>query len=317
MPRIPRQLRRFLPFVISIALIIVLIGYAPWNDVGDILDDLTFTYLLTLFLLSVAYYSLKTVRFWYLLKAMEIHQPFRVVALSYISAQPVSILPGGELYRSRELERHTGVPIKRSVAQFTMQGLLEGAAMATLAIISALFLGKLRIPFICLGILVILGIVAIYKGGIANAGRVLNKLPFVEVHDQTLEKLSHRHREVLRWRWFSLLYGISIVVEIVGSAIAYFSVAAVGGHIGIPQAVLAYVIPIIIGFVSLLPAGLGISEQSAIGIMLLSNIKIATAVAGTLLMRVSIVGTGLVYGGVALLWGQRRLKRLQPAGKKA
>lgn len=312
-----KKFRKFVPLLISIALIVVLIGYAPWNDVGEILDDLTLTHLLTLFLLSVAYYALKTVRFWYLLKAMEIHQPFWVVSLSYISAQPVSLLPGGELYRSRELERHTGVPFKKSAAQFTMQGLLEGSAMVTLAIISALFLGTLRAPFICLGILIILGIVGIAKGGIVNAGRLLNKLPFLEVSDQELERFSKRHRAVLRWQWFLWLYGISIFVEIVGSAIAYFSVAAVGGHIGISQAVLAYVIPVIIGFVSLLPAGLGISEQSAIGIMLLSNIKIATAVAGTLLMRVTIVAMGLVYGGIALLLGHYRLKQLQPAGKKS
>ena len=98
---------------------------------------------------------------------------------------------------------------------------------------------------------------------------------------------------------------------VIGSGIAYISVAAVGGHIGVPQAVLAYVIPIIIGFVSLLPAGLGISEQSAIGIMLLSIISVAVAVAGTLIMRVSIVLTGIAYGTVALLLGRWRLTRIE------
>jgi uncharacterized protein (TIRG00374 family) len=304
-----KYIRRFLPIAISIVLIIVLIGYAPWNEVGSIADDITFTHIMELLLLSVAYYALKTIRFWYLLKAMDIHQPFWIVSLSYLSAQPVSLLPGGELYRSRSLEQHTGVPISRSVAQFTMQGILEGTAMVTLAIISALALGKLRILFICLGAVLVASIFLINRGGITNAGHLLNRLPFLNIRDETLEKLSEHHRAVLRFRWFSLLYGISLLVEAVGSAIAYVSVAAVGGHIGIPQAVLAYVIPIIIGFVSLLPAGLGISEQSAIGIMLLSNVKIAVAVAGTLIMRVSIVLTGLVYGLAALLVGRRRLKR--------
>jgi uncharacterized protein (TIRG00374 family) len=308
-----RYIRRFLPIAISIALIIVLIGYAPWNEVGSIADDISFTHIMELFLLSVAYYALKTVRFWYLLKAMDIHQPFWVVSLSYLSAQPVSLLPGGELYRSRSLEQHTGVPVGRSVAQFTMQGILEGTAMVTLAIISALALGKLRLLFICLGAFLAISIYLISRGGVANAGRLLNRLPFLNIRDETLEKLSEHHRAVLRWRWFSLLYGISLLVEIVGSTIAYVSVAAVGGHIGLPQAVLAYVIPIIIGFVSLLPAGLGISEQSAIGIMLLSHIKIAVAVAGTLIMRVSIVLTGVAYGIIALVIGRRRLKRLQAA----
>lgn len=310
MPRIAKKIRKIIPFAISVALIIVLIGYAPWNDVGSIADDISFTHIMELLLLSVAYYALKTVRFWYLLKAMEIHQPFGVVSLSYISAQPVSLLPGGELYRSRTLEQHTGVPISRSIAQFTMQGILEGAAMVTLAIISAIFLGTLRLLFIILGVLLIASIVLINRGGVANAGRLLNRLPFVDIDDKLLERISDRHRAVLRWRWFTLLYGLSLLVEGVGSVIAYVSVAAVGGHIGAPEAVLAYVIPVIIGFVSFLPAGLGISEQSAIGIMLLSDVKIAVAVAGTLIMRVSIVLTGVVYGAAALLIGQRRLRRM-------
>lgn len=310
MPRIAKKIRKTIPFAISIVLIIVLIGYAPWNEVGDIIDDISFAHILELLLLSVAYYALKTARFWYLLKAMEIRQPFGVVALSYISAQPVSLLPGGELYRSRTLEQHTGVPVRRSIAQFTMQGILEGAAMVTLAIISAIFLGTLRLLFITLGVLLIVSIVLINRGGVANAGRLLNHLPFLNIEESLLEKVSDRHRAVLRWRWFTLLYGLSLLVEGVGSVIAYVSVAAVGGHIGAPQAVLAYVIPVIIGFVSLLPAGLGISEQSAIGIMLLSDIEIAVAVAGTLIMRVSIVFTGVAYGAIALLIGHRRLRRI-------
>lgn len=302
-----KKFRKYFPLLVSAALIIVLIGYAPWRDVGDIIEDISVSGVIVLVLLSLVYYALKTLRFWYLLKAMDIHKPFWVVSLSYLSAQPVSILPGGELYRSRALEQHTGVPLRRSVGQFTMQGILEGTAMVTLAIIAALFLGKLRVPFIALGFLLVISIVLINRGGVAKAGRILNRLPFLNLHDQDLEAISNHHQAVLRWQWFLWLYALSIAIELVGSAIALASVASIGAHIDIYQAILVYVIPVIVGFVSFLPAGLGISEQSAVGIMLLSNMRIATAVTATLLMRLAIVGLGMVYGGIALIFGRRRL----------
>lgn len=313
----PWRFRRYLPLFISVALVVVLVAYTPWNDVGSIADDISLASILGLLGLSILYYGLKTLRFWYLLKAMDIHQPLSIVGLSYLSAQPVSLLPGGELYRSRTLERHTGVPMQRSVAQFTMQGVLEGSAMVTLAIISAIFLGKLRVPFICLGVVIVVGIVLINRNGVANLGKILNRVPFLEIEDDSLKHLNRHHKAVMRWQWFSWLYALSICIELVGSAVALLSVASLGGHISVAQAVLVYVIPVIVGFVSFLPAGLGISEQSAVGIMLLSSVSIATAVASTLLMRITIVGTGLAYGAAALFFGRRRLKRLQPARKRA
>jgi uncharacterized membrane protein YbhN (UPF0104 family) len=96
-----KRLKRVLPFIISLLLVGVLAGYAPWGEVGHIFADFDAGTIVGLVGLSLVYYALKTVRFWYLLQAMGINQPFKLVALSYMSAQPVTLLPAGELYRSR------------------------------------------------------------------------------------------------------------------------------------------------------------------------------------------------------------------------
>ncbi len=305
-----KRLSRFAPIVISVALLIVLIGYAPWDKVGSILGDFDAGTVATLIALSLAYYALKSVRFWYLLKAMEINEPFWVVTLSYISAQPVTLLPAGEIYRSHALERHTGVPVRHSLPQFTMQGVLEGAAIATLAVISALALGTLRIPVLILATVVLIVTIAIGRGYVANITRILNRLPFINVTNRNIEQFSERHRAVLSLHWLPFLYGISLIIEAVGSAIAYTAVVGLGAHINVYQAVLVYSLPLVVGFVSLLPAGLGVSEQSAVGILLLANVSVAHAVASTLIMRVTIVGLGVVYGGFAMIIGRVRLQRV-------
>ena len=305
-----KRFKRALPFAISALLIGVLAGYAPWGEVGHIFADFDISTIIILVVLSLVYYALKTVRFWYLLQAMGIKQPLKIVALSYMSAQPVTLLPAGELYRSHSLEKHTGVPVKDSLPQFTTQGLLEGAAMATLSIFSALALGTLRLLVIGIAIIVLICMIGISRGYLVNFSQFLNRLPFLHLKNSSIEQFSKQHKDILSWHWLPLLYGISLVIEGVGAGIAYASVTGLGGHINAYQAILAYAVPIILGFVSLLPGGFGVSEQSAVGVLLLSDLKVATAVAATLVMRVTIVGLGVVYGGIAFLISRTHLKKL-------
>jgi uncharacterized protein (TIRG00374 family) len=304
-----KQFKKIAPFVISMVLLAILIGYAPWGEVGKILSDFDWTTIIILIVLSLAYYGLKAFRFWWLLIAMGIRKPFRLVALSYISAQPASLLPGGEVFRSHALEQHTGVPVKKSIPQFTMQGILEGAGLATVMLASALALHALRIPALILTFAVIIGLAGLTSGYLVPFLRLLNHLPYVDISEKSIYRFSESHKEVLNGKWLPPMYALSLLTEVIGAAIAYTSIHGLGGHINVWQAGLMYVIPVIVGFVSLLPGGFGLSEQSAIGVLLLSDVTTALAVAGTLIMRVTIVGLGVLYGVIALSIGQMRLRQ--------
>ena len=305
-----KNLKKVLPFAISVVLLAVLAGYAPWDEVAKIVtQELHASTLIYLFLLSLGYYSLKAFRFWLLLVAMGIRKPFYLVALSYISAQPASLLPGGEIFRSHALKQQTGVPVKKSIAQFTMQGILEGAGLATVMIISTLALHALRVPAIILGVLVIASLYALARGYLVPFLHALNKLPFIDVSEKSIHHFNERHKDVLNRKWLPPMYVLSLVTEVIGTMIAYVSIHGLGGDINIWQAGLMYVIPVIVGFISLLPGGFGLSEQSSIGILLLSNVTTAMAVAGTLVMRVTIVGLGVIFGTIALLISHLRLRQ--------
>ncbi|HEX7633597.1 MAG TPA: lysylphosphatidylglycerol synthase transmembrane domain-containing protein [Candidatus Saccharimonadales bacterium] len=300
--------KRVIPVIISVILLAILAGYAPWGQVGHILADLDLSTILILVGLSLLYYGSKVARYWYLLRAMGIKKvQLRPVVVSYISAQPVSLLPAGEIYRSHALERYTGVPLSKSIPQFTLQGLLEGAALGSVAFVSALALQTLRLPFLVFGMMVIACVLAIRAGHLVGFVRLLNKLPFVNVTEKTIDDLNKRHAAVLTRKRLPFLFGLSILTELIGAAIAYTSVVGLGGHLNIFHAALFYVIPILVGFFSLLPGGFGASEHSAIGVLLLSDVTVGQAVASTLVMRVTIVGLGVLYGVLAELYGRRVL----------
>ena len=289
-------LKKVVPVLISLVLIGLIVSYAPWPAVYKALTKLSPAVILLLLAISTAHFFLKAVRFHFLLQAMGIREPFGMVFLSYMSAQPVSLLPGGEIYRTRTLEKLTGVPMKKSIPTFTTQGLLEGGTMAVLGLICALAIGTLRTPVLILTLLILVSIFLIESGYMMKLLPVLNKLPLVSISRQRIEEFTKSNQAIFTWRWMPILLALSFLVEALGAAVPYVAAKGLGDEISVFQAVLMYIVPVLVGFISLLPGGFGAAEQSAIGIMLLSGASIAIAVAVTLVMRVSLVVVGFIYG---------------------
>lgn len=308
-----KKFRRFVPVVICVLLLIVLAGYAPWKEVGKALAALhprTYAYL---FVLSITYYAIKAVRFWMMLRTLEIYQPPGVSILSYMVAQPVTLLPAGEIYRCKVLERETGVPMRDSLPTFTMQGLLEGAAMTAVGVIGAMAVGELRLPIIGITIAFIFVLLGVQRGYMEHFLAFFNKLPYINIGRARLKKFSRGNQAMLSSRTFPALLVISIVIELLGAAIAYVSVVGLGGQLSLFESILTYVIPLILSFVSFIPGGLGVSEQGTIGIILLAGNPLTTAVAATLVIRVALVGSGLTYGVLAMAFASLRRSKMMSA----
>lgn len=292
-------LQKILPIIISGFLILVIVGYAPWAEVGRILSQTQPEVIAGLFGLSLLYYASKVYRYWFMLRTLGIKQPLGAVTLTYLAAQPVTLLPAGELYRSEVLKTYRRVPISQSVPTFTAQGLFEGLGMAALGMLAAILLGIQRVPTLILLVLVIIGVLAIRAGLIDHVARPINALPFIHVSRSRLRGFSNRNKALFSGRAFFVLFGLSLVSELVGASIAYLSIVGLGGSIDLLQATLIYIIPVLVGFISLLPGGLGASEQSAIGLFVLMGVPTALAIAATLVMRTTLMGSGIIYSVIA------------------
>jgi uncharacterized membrane protein YbhN (UPF0104 family) len=306
-----KWLRAALPFVISLALLTIILKLAPWEQVFDTLGEVNFSSLVLLFCLSLCYYLAKISRFWYMLRVLKVPLRFVETGKLYLAAQPVSLLPGGEIYRSRIIKLYENVEMERTLPTFATQGLLEGLALATVALLASLTLGIGRFAALMLLVVALVGIGGVRRGYLKNVIGWFNRIPMINLSAQRLQRFSSSSQNLLIGRVLSGLFGLSLLAEIIGVAIVYTSVHGVGGHLTVAQAALLYVIPIIVGFISFLPGGFGASEQVAIGTLLVMGEGAAVAVAATLLMRFWIVISGLLYGLVAFVWLVLTSKRLR------
>lgn len=273
----------------------------PWSTIVHLLKGLKHETVALLLLMSVVYYLAKTLRFWIMLSQLGVKKPFLLVAMSYISAQPVSLLPAGELYRSALLKKYADVPVHKSSPTVVMQGLIEAIVLLTAALIGAISLGKNQILVLAAAVILILLLIAIKRGWLAAAGRSLNKLPFVHLSSQKLDRFFGDNKIFLTWQNLPTLLLMTIFPIAAGIMIVYLAAGSVGSHLSLMQSTIAYCLPVVLSGLSFLPGGLGASEGGTIGLLHLMGMGVPEAVAVTLIVRVFTLGAGLLFGVIGII----------------
>lgn len=294
-------LRRYLPLVLGVIILVVIGVFAPWGKVIPLVAKVKTESLVAMAMLAVGYYAAKTFRFWVMLKLLKIDKPLGRVALLYMAAQPVSVLPAGELYRTVLLEKELGVPVKDSAATITLQGLIEAVVLLGFSLAGAFVLGKDRVAVLAVAVLVILLLVALKRGWLLGGEQLLNKLPFVQISERKFRRFITDHQKLLSARALILIGGLSLIPVICGIVIFYIAAHAVGADITLAQSSIGYCLPVVLSGLSFLPGGIGASEGGTIGILKLINVGTAASFAITLLIRVFTLGAGMIFGLIALL----------------
>lgn len=300
MPLLTR-ISSYLPLMIGLSILLVIALLAPWGKIIDLLLQIPLQIFLALTFLSAVYYASKTVRFWYILRLLDIEAPFKTVSLLYLSGQAFSLLPAGELYRSLLLKKHLGIRISKSSPSVTIQGLVEAIVLLGLSLIGAFIIGQNRIAVGIVGLLLFVLIIALQRGWLGGSLSLINRLPYVSVNQMKFQKFIKSHQELLKPKPLLILVAFSLLPVFSGIGILFIASQAVNFDIQFIQSVIGYSLPVIVSGLSFLPGGLGISEGGTIGMLQLFGASTAAAVTITLLVRIFTLGAGLVYGTIAQL----------------
>lgn len=292
---------RYIPLAIGLIILLIIALLAPWEQIEELLENVPFTILLALFGLSLVYYAAKTLRFWYILHLLNISANLKTVSLLYLSGQPFSLLPAGELYRTVLLKKHLGISISKSSPSVTIQGLVEAIVLIALSLIGALFIGENTLAVGGVGVLLIILIIALQRGWLSKTYSLVGKLPYVSISQKKFQDFIQSHREILAPKPLFILIAFSLVPVISGVGILYLSSKAIGFNIGFVESMIGYSLPVILSGLSFLPGGLGVSEGGSIGILQLFGASAAGAIAITLLVRIFTLVAGLFYGIIAQL----------------
>lgn len=238
-------------------------------------------------------------------------------ALVYLSGYAMTVTPGkvGELIRTVYIKRLTGEPVNRVSAAVAAERITDGAAMLILALIGLLEFNYGR-PFVALALIAFA--IAVY---VLQRPHLLEQLFERFARFRAVDRIHDHARAFLDATGTLMTPRILMqataigVISWAGECVAFFLILYGLGLDAtwtlLLSATFILAVSSIAGGASLLPGGLGVTDASVAGMLVLlvddPSMNRAIAAAATLLIRFATLWLAVLIGAIALTIVQRRV----------
>lgn len=286
----------FLHGAVLVGLIVAGTKYINGGEFTKAIRQFNFWYAPLIVGFTLVYMFIKGWRLALPLRATEKVDPW-VVVRAYFASYGATLLPGGVTALAAMLKQ-ANVPLGASAATVLLASLLDQVFFLSSSIIAALWVPFVRPPaLIALGFLVFAGVLL---------GVKLTRLWIHVAIDAVMDMLG-----VLdKWRSFldSLklalfpyivvpAFGLTLLAAVPMVAALNAAVSSVGADVTLATALLAYTLSSLLGRITPLPGGVGVTEATMIG-LLSQSIPTGQAAAAVLVFR---IGTTLLAGAIGAL----------------
>ncbi len=298
---------------ISIA-IAALIGvafslYANTEHLKDAFAIFAYDLLPLILGLSLVNYLIRFARWQFYLHALKIELPRSESFGVFMSSLSMAVTPGkmGELVKSYFLKSLHSVPISKSAPIIFAERVTDVLALLIISMIGAYSIGYEKRIIIILGLLLIVGIgVIASRTASMKIIRFSERISFVAKWIKPIEIAYESSHTMLTGRtllistlsgllaWFSECIGFSLVLD------------GLGVHLKLLSAAFIYAFSTVLGAISFLPGGLGATETSLAGLLLLAKIPKGASVAATFIIRACTLWFAVIIGAGVLSYMQKR-----------
>jgi uncharacterized protein (TIRG00374 family) len=309
-----KYLKYILHVVVLVGLVMAAVKYINGEEVLQALRSYNYAFAPVLLLLSALYLAMKAWRFIRLMRPVS-SVPGNVLFRGYVAGTAATLVPGGVAVRAG-LMNQAGVSVAKSGMPVALSSILDQVAFVGSALLAAFWFESIRIPMlIVLGVLVLLVIIFLFPaprrwlGGVAAAiARRFN------VADQWQNFLKSG-REVMNTRTILVALAVTFAGLVVQVIILDFSLRGFGFNVPYATLFFAYIVPTMLGRLSALPAGVGVTEASMVGFLSSSaGVDPDTGLAATAIFRIATVFFQALLGALVYFFAWRGEKeKSQPA----
>jgi uncharacterized protein (TIRG00374 family) len=233
----------------------------------------------------------------------------------------MAVTPGkvGEVFKSYLLRRINGTPVSASAPIVMAERLTDGLGMLLLMALGLTIYPPARPAFAVLLLLSLVGIgVVQYRWLCERMLDGVERLPFGAKVAPKLRTIYESTAKLLNWR----ILLISTLISFVSwgfECVAFYYVLTGLGIDGTPllllQATFIFAASTLLGLVSFLPGGLGTSEVTSAGLLvvLVAGMTPSIATTATIIIRFCTLWFGVGLGVLALLWFSQRYRSSEEA----
>lgn len=286
--------------------------YANFNELMEAFSLYNWLLFPVILLLSLCNYCFRFLRWEYYTKTLDIKIERKMSFLIFLSSFIMSVTPGkiGEVFKSYLLKEQNGTPVSKSAPIVFAERITDFLSLVLLSLTGALMFGygtNLIIGFGVFFVILVL-IISNRKLSYAIIG-ILEKIKFIA---KISKKIHIAYDSIyLMVRFKELL--VTIILSIFAWSFECLSFyLVINGfnlpgvpHIDIFIATFIYGFATIAGAVTMLPGGLGATDASITGLLILLAIPKSISVASTLIIRAATLWFAVVVGIVAVMFYQK------------
>ena len=240
-----------------------------------------------------------------LLNYFEIKLPTKTNFLIYLAGFTFAISPGksGEFFKAILLKNKFGISRTKSISVIFLERFYDLIGTILVAICIVFFLGNEFLPVLYLGLISIAVIfyLAFSKRGLFKIISLIHRIKFFK---KFLSPIENSHNYIQKSRSPKLVI-ISILLTILHRLVEgvglFFIISAFGFDlIGFFEIVTTYSTSVIIGTITLIPGGMGITEGSLGGLLSLYGLEFSIAIVIAIVIRLFTLWFAIGAGAIAL-----------------
>jgi uncharacterized protein (TIRG00374 family) len=295
-------LKYLLHAVILGGVVLAAARYLNGEEVFNALRNFAYIYAPVILLISTGYIVLKGVRFVVLIRPLT-NLPWGTLVRGYVAGTAATLIPGGVAARAG-LMRQAGVAIGEGSAPVLFSSVLDQAAFVLCSLIAALWFEAARIPvLITLAMLAGLGLLFLIPAVRSRFSQATDWLARrFKVLDHCQDFLG-AVKEMFTWRVMLVTMGMTLAGIAMQIIMLDLSLRGLGLVVPYPTLFLAYILPAMLGRLSALPAGIGLTEAGMVGFLAsASGVDPDMAAAAAAIFRVGTVFFQALLGGLVYLF---------------
>lgn len=298
--------------ILAAAFYLGLVFYAEWDKLFEALKRLAWPTVLQIIALALLSYGLRFLRWWMLLKHLNVTLALMVNVLVYLGGFTLSMTPGkaGESIRAVMLAIFD-VPIANTLACFVTERSLDLLVVACLTLLAMQLFPQSLLPYVfALIVVLLLVFAALYF--MAQKPQWSSWLherfqPFLQGLGHKLGLLSQSIVDFIKaWQqllhWFVLLPAILLALASWGAQglVLELIVANQGYEISWSLMVGIYCLSVLAGAISFIPGGIGATEGVMTGLLVALGLSWDDALICALLCRLSTLWLAILVGIISL-----------------
>ncbi|MFH2007299.1 MAG: lysylphosphatidylglycerol synthase transmembrane domain-containing protein [bacterium] len=302
--------------ILGVVVLVVATLYADVSKLSRHLERFTWVLLLPVLGLSLTNYLFRYLKWHYLLGRAGVRVSPTHSLLVFLSGFSMGVTPGkiGELLKSYLLKRSHDIPMTRTAPVVIAERITDLVALMLLCLVGVFTYATEPGFQLLLGLC---GLAVVALTAVLSSRRLMNglaallsRLPVLRRIAPKLQEFSESMAALLTpgpLTLTTLLSGAAWLCECVGFWLVLRGLP--GGAIPVQLAIFIYAATTVLGALSFLPGGLGVTEGSMILLLVRTarGMTHSAAVAATLLIRLCTLWFSVLVGVAALLAFRRRI----------